>query len=353
MKSALCAENASPKNISCPTVDHNASLLDDLVKNRVDSKKPRKEGLTYVIDKLQGSDKENWELLAPFVDVVKIYGALPLFTSETSLIKKIKFYHDLGIHVSIGTTNTEFALAENSFDRFVKEVTKIGFDIIEIGENVIDLDTTKKKKIVDTVKSHDIDVQWKVGKRDPRHQLSLDDTLSKIEEIVKLGSKKIILEANQGFGVGIYDENGLVKWGSVAALTNKYPPSTFIFEAPIESQQFTLIAEFGERVNLSEISVDSVASVESERRGILSKSAFGVANLREDPEGGPAAKFIYYIIKTKHPIEQSELINLSYLPRRTVQHAIEELKNQGLIIERNSLDDARKRVYHPVHSEWL
>ena len=29
-------------------------MLDDLVKERIDSKKPRKEGLTYIIDKLRG-----------------------------------------------------------------------------------------------------------------------------------------------------------------------------------------------------------------------------------------------------------------------------------------------------------
>lgn len=328
-------------------------MLDDIIKNRIDLKKPRKEGLTYVIDKLEGSNREDWELVAPFIDVVKINGALPLFASETSVLKKIKFYHDLNIPVSLGSTGIEYAIIQNSFDRFVKEATKLRFDIIEVGENIIDLNIDKKKKIRETVKTLGLELQWKVGKRDPRHQLGLETTLEKIDECIKLGAKKIILEANQGFGVGIYDEDGNVKWGSVAALTNKYPPNTFIFEAPTESQQFSLIAEFGERVNLSEINIDAVVSVESERRGILSKSAFGPVNLREDPEGGPAAKFIYYIIKTKHPIEQSELINLSYLPRRTVQSAIEDLKNQGLVVERNSLNDARKKVYHPIRSEWL
>jgi phosphosulfolactate synthase len=65
---------------------------------------------------------------------------------------------------------------------------------------------------------------------------------------------------------------------------------------------------------------------------------------------------MYDIIKTKYPIDQSELAdlaNISHLPRRTVQAAIEELKKQGLIIERNSLDDARKKMYHPMHSDWL
>jgi phosphosulfolactate synthase len=49
-------------------------LLHDSIKERVDNTKPRKEGLTYTIDKLQGLDKENFEIISPFIDVVKIYG---------------------------------------------------------------------------------------------------------------------------------------------------------------------------------------------------------------------------------------------------------------------------------------
>ena len=329
------------------------NLLDDLVKKRVDSTKPREQGLTHVTDKLHPTNMEDWGLISPFVDVVKINGALPLLASDSGIAKKIKFYHDLDIRVSAGNTLSEYALIQNSFDRFAKEASKLGFDILEIGENIVDLNFDKKKKLLDITESHDLEIQWKVGKQDPRHQLSVEEMISKIEDILKLDSKKIILEANQGMGVGIYDEQGNIKWSMIGLITNKYPPNKFIFEAPMEFQQFGLIAEFGERVNLSELDIDSVASVESERRGILSKSAFGNVNLREEPAGGPAAKFIYYLIKTKNPIEQSELIAISRLPRRTVQNAVEDLRNQGLVIERTSLDDARKRVYYPVRSQWL
>jgi phosphosulfolactate synthase len=328
-------------------------MLDDLAKNRLDSKKPRKEGVTCTVDKLQGLDKENFSIIAPFIDVVKIYGAFPMLVSEDDLRKKIKFYHDSGVRVSTGSTITEFAISENSLERFVKESAKAGFDIIEVGENSTDLTMEQKKRISGVIKSAGLEFQWKVGKKDPRHQLRIDDTLLKIEEAVKLGSKKIVLEANEGTNVGIYDEKALIKWSFVGAITNKYPPSTFIFEAPLESQQSGLIAEFGQRVNLAEVHQDAVASVESQRRGFLSKSAFGVSYLRRNPEGGPAAKFIYFVIRTKHPIEQSELVSMSHLPRRTVQAAVDDLKRQGLIIERNSLDDARKKVYHPVQSDWL
>ena len=328
-------------------------MLDDLAKNRVDPKKPRKEGLTCTVDKLQGIDRENFSLIGPFIDVVKVYGALPMLVSEENLKKKIKFYHDFGVRVSTGSTITEFAISENSLERFVQESAKAGFDIIEVGENSTDFSIEQKRTISDAIKSAGLDFQWKVGKKDPRHQLGIEDTLEKIEEAVKLGSKKIVLEANEGVNVGIYDEKALVKWSFVGAITNEYPPSTFIFEAPLESQQSALIAEFGQRVNLAEVHQDAVASVESQRRGFISKSAFGVSYLRRNPEGGPAAKFIYFVIRTKHPIEQSELIAMSHLPRRTVQSAVDELKRQGLIIERNSLDDARKKVYQPVQSDWL
>jgi hypothetical protein len=93
-------------------------LLDDLAKNRIDKKKPRKEGLTFIVDKMQGLDRENLEILAPLIDMVKIYGAYPLLMSESQLERKIKFYHDFNILVSTGSTITESDITESSFDKF-------------------------------------------------------------------------------------------------------------------------------------------------------------------------------------------------------------------------------------------
>ena len=328
-------------------------MLEEYAKNRIDGKKPRKEGRTYIIDKLEGLDKENLEVLAPFVDAVKIYGILPLLISEEILRKKVKFYHDQNIKVSTGSTISEYMVSENVFEKFIEEAAKIGFDIIEVGENNTNLNFEQKRKIAESILTKDVDVQWKVGRKDPRHQLPLDVTLAKIEEAVKLGSDKVVLEANEGINVGIYDEKGVVRWNFVGALTAKFPPSTFIFEAPLESQQSALIAEFGQRVNLAEVRIEAASAIESQRRGFPTKAAFSVSNLSKNPEGSPAAKFVYFVMKSKHPIDQVELMNMTNLPRRTVQSAVEELKSQGLIIERSSLDDARKKLYTPVQSEWL
>jgi phosphosulfolactate synthase len=328
-------------------------MLDDLFKERVDGKKPRQEGITLTVDKLESFDRENFEILAAFIDQIKIYNTYPLLISNDLLQKRISYYHDFDIKVSTGSTLTEYAISENSLENYIKECAKMGFDIIEIGENNIDIDIEKKKKISNSILSADLNFNWKIGKKDPRHQIGIDNTLLRIEDVIKIGAKKVVLEANEGISVGIYDQNGSVIWNYVAALTAKYPPNTFIFEAPLPTQQSALIAEFGQRVNLAEINIYNVASVESQRRGFLSKSSFGMSFSQKEIGGSPASKFIYYLIKTKSPIEQSDLIGITHLPRRTVQSAIEDLKNQGFIIERNSLDDSRRKVYYPVKSEWL
>ena len=126
-------------------------LLDELVKDRVDAKKPREEGLSYTIDKLRAFDRENFEIIAPMIDVVKIYSAFPLLIPDSFLKKKIQFYHGFDIMVSTGSTLTEFAISEDSFDEFLKESARVGFDIIEIGENNIDLDKDRKKRLAESV----------------------------------------------------------------------------------------------------------------------------------------------------------------------------------------------------------
>ncbi|MGN6615212.1 MAG: phosphosulfolactate synthase, partial [Candidatus Nitrosocosmicus sp.] len=311
------------------------------------------EGITYIIDKFQGFDKENFELIADFIDMVKIYGAYPLLISEDNLTKRIDFYHKNNVLVSTGSTLTEYALRENIFEKFVEESKTAGFDIIEISENNVDISLEEKKKLVKVLDSHDLKLLWKIGKKDPRRQLSLDETIKKINEALEFNQEKIILEANLGYNVGIYDEKGDIKWNLLSAITSKISPNNIIFEAPLDIQQAVLIAEFGQRVNIGEVKLENVVSIESQRRGFLSKASFSISPMKKGSEGSPATKFIYHIIRNKHPVEQSELIYITNLPRRTVQASIEELRNQGLIIEKNSLDDTRKKIYNLVKDEWI
>ena len=46
--------------------------------------------------------------------------------------------------------------------------------------------------------SYDIRAQWKIGNKDPRRQLSMDETVKKMNEVLEISQDKIILEANLG-----------------------------------------------------------------------------------------------------------------------------------------------------------
>ena len=69
-------------------------MLDGLIENRVDHKKQRHGGITYIIYKFQGFDSDNFEIISHFVDMLKIYGAYPLLLSDNNIIKMINLLHD-------------------------------------------------------------------------------------------------------------------------------------------------------------------------------------------------------------------------------------------------------------------
>jgi phosphosulfolactate synthase len=96
-----------------------------------------------------------------------------LLITDNLLQKRISYYHQFDIDVSTGSTLTEYAISENSLDKFITECSRIGFDIIEIGENSIDLDIDKKKRISDSILSADLRLNWKIGKKIPDIRLVL------------------------------------------------------------------------------------------------------------------------------------------------------------------------------------
>lgn len=102
-------------------------------------------------------------------------------------------------------------------------------------------------------------------------------------------------------------------------------------------------------MNLGLIDPFQVGLIEWSRRKDYSKleksfdkqSTFNLRNI----SGGPSVKFIYFILKSLHPIDQTELMRISELPRRTVQASISQLKRQGVIFEILDPKDARKKIY--------
>jgi phosphosulfolactate synthase len=301
--------------------------------------------VTHVLDRLQPDHLEELRPLAPYIDIVKIGWGLPLLLARDRLRQRIKFYHDIGVEVSTGGTLLEYSVVRDRSSAFFDEARDIGFDIVEISDGIIDLSRAQIERLAKDALRRGVDILIEVGKKNPQNQLSLRETLDRIEHARSLKPRKVIIESREsGRGVGIYDGEGGIKWDWVRTILSDHPAEELIFEAPIESQQIGLLKELGRETNLGNVAVASIAPLATERLG-LRGDTFGSLRSSRSVKGPPATKFLYFLLETYRGLDQSELVRLSRLPRRTVQSALVELRRQGLVREGVSLVDSRRREY--------
>ena len=99
-----------------------------------------------------------------FVDYVKIPQSCLLLYSPSELERRIKFYHEHNILVSLDSKSTEYALSNNSLYEYLSELLSFRFNIIEIEVN-LDNDIDENKKIADMVKPFDFELKWRFTKK--------------------------------------------------------------------------------------------------------------------------------------------------------------------------------------------
>ena len=307
--------------------------------------RPRPNGITMVLDRLQALNPEELAYLAPYFDIAKVGWGLPLLLSREKVRERVQRYHDVGVEVSTGGTLLEYAIVHDRVAQMMDEARELGFDLVEVSSGIIELSQHQIERLVEQAKRRSFDYFIEVGKKDPQHQLSLKETNSQITHARTLRPRRVVVESREsGRGVGIYDSDGAIKWDWVRSILAENPAEELLFEAPLESQQIQLLRELGAEANLGNISLSSVAPLASERLG-LRGDTFGTIRHSRSVRGPPAAKFLYFLLETYRGLDQTQLAHMSRLPRRTVQSALESLRRQGLVQESISLHDSRRREY--------
>lgn len=307
--------------------------------------RPRRVGVTHVLDRLHGLHKEELEPLSAYVDIVKIGWGLPILLPRDRVRARVRLYHDLGVEVSTGGTLLEYAVSREKSLQALDEARELGFDLVEVSDGIIELSPVQIERLSREATKRGLQVLIEVGKKNPQNQLSLRETLDRVGRALALKPRKVILESREsGRGVGIYDGEGGIKWDWVRAIVSEYPRDELIFEAPMEAQQIALLRDLGAETNLGNVAISSVAPLASQRLG-LRGDTFGSLRTSRAVGGPPATKFLFFLLETYRGLDQTELVRLSRLPRRTVQSALEQLRRQGLVQEGVSLVDSRRREY--------
>ncbi|MHB1493388.1 MAG: phosphosulfolactate synthase [Thermoplasmataceae archaeon] len=301
-------------------------------------------GKTMVIDRL-ASDLDTIKHLSRFVTYVKIGWGLSFLLSEKALNNRISRIKDMGIGVSNGGTFLETCYVKGKFEDGLTLLKNSGFTHIEISEGVCNIPKKERKKAAEFARENNLFLIMEVGKKRKSEQLDLNETIDKVQEAEEFEPDLIIIEGREtGKDVEIYDSSGDIKWEWADTIGKTISFNKLMFEAPLEKQQVELILRYGNKVNLGNISMESIGALATQRFG-LRGDTFSVERQSDKFEGSPATKFVLHIIKNSVKIDQATLVRITGMSRRTVQNALMELLRGNLIQEGNDMRDLRRKVY--------
>jgi len=107
-----------------------------------------------------------------------------------------------------------------------------------------------------------------VGSKDPHQVLTAGQWTREVATDLAAGARWVITEGRESGTVGTYRDDGAVREEVVAAAVRGGGVDKVMFEAPHKDQQAWLIRAFGPDVNLANIPVQEVVSLETLRLGL-------------------------------------------------------------------------------------
>jgi phosphosulfolactate synthase len=230
-------------------------------------RKPRKTGLTQVLDKgLSIAEIESMlEVSASYVDIVKLGWATSVVVEN--LDAKLDAYRRADIDVCCGGSLFELAVVKKQIPEYIAFLKDHGFEHVEVSDGVIELSRSEKLRYIERLARH-FTVFSEVGRKDRTNVVAPARWVKDIKEELGAGSWKVICEGRESGTVGIYQGTGEVKAGLIQEIEAQIDSGRVIFEAPQKHQQVWLVKHFGPNVNLGNVPPRDVISVETIRQGL-------------------------------------------------------------------------------------
>lgn len=234
--------------------------------------KPRLTGITMIIDKGAGL-KETYDILemcADYIDYWKFGFASSALYKPDVLRKKIDLIHSFNVMAYPGGTFLEIAHIQGKVKPFLQRACALGFSAVEVSNGTIELSQEERSRNIKMARDYGLQVLTEVGKKDTSEVFQPEDMAAQLKKDLEDGAFKVILEAREsGKGVTIFDGEGGIKREQMNELLLSIPgPEQVIWEAPLKNQQIDFIAAFGPNVNLGNILLSDVLSLESLRNGL-------------------------------------------------------------------------------------
>lgn len=235
--------------------------------------KPRKEGVTMVMDKGL-SVRQVEDLLSSsghLVDFVKLGFGTSFVTRD--LEQKLKLYREGGIKPYLGGTLFEAFLVRGMFTDYVKLLDRLKIEVAEVSDGSIVIPHDKKCDLISKL-AKDRLVLSEVGSKEEGIIIHPAKWISMMNKELQAGSWKVIAEARESGTVGIYRANGSAHTLLINKILAKVKREDILWEAPHKNQQVWFIKLLGSNVNLGNIGPDDVIPLETLRLGLRGDTFF-------------------------------------------------------------------------------
>ena len=234
--------------------------------------KPRKDGVTMIIDKGLGlrATEDLLNSAGDVIDFIKLTFGTSAFLDLDYLAKKVEMVKGKDIWICPGGTFLEVSVWQGTYPKYLTRCKEIGFNAIEFSDGTIDIGLKTRADCIKRAVDMGFLVVSEVGKKDPDEKVATSIMHEEIAADLANGAYKVIVEAREaGKGVGIYDKDGKPKSDEVDAIIKGVSDWTKLeWEAPIKNQQQFLIQRFGINVNLGNVPPEDILALEALRNGL-------------------------------------------------------------------------------------
>lgn len=236
--------------------------------------KPRSIGITMMIDWgiPLGQQKDILQAQGHLVDSAKIAAGIPRFMPTELLKQKLAAYRTADISTANGGLFTELTLKQGTYDSMLAELAEVGFDAVEISENLMPLSTVAKTEAVRHAReNYGLKVLGEVGRKEG--EMTDDEIIEDVETYLNAGTDSVYLEAAEIF------EGDQARDALIRRLMENFPIDALVFELPVNiipgitdaikhKMASKMVAELGTEVNLANVEYYEVYLLECLRRGL-------------------------------------------------------------------------------------
>lgn len=235
--------------------------------------KPRRTGLTHVLDPGAGraATADLLDSAAAHVDIWKVgWGTAYV---DSALPAKLELLAAHRVAACLGGTLLEIAWAQGRARACLEWAAAAGFSHVEVSRGTVTMSLPEKAALIGDALRHGFTVLAEVGSKAPAEQLAARHWPAECRADLEAGAALVVTEGRQSGTVGTFDPSGRVRPDVVEAVVAGVGVERVLFEAPRADQQAWFIRRFGPAVNLGNVALADVLSVETLRLGLRSDTA--------------------------------------------------------------------------------